>query len=426
MAPFPPIFRVRQRFDRPRVDNIAGEVRDELNRIRLADRLANCKTLAIAVGSRGIANLSEIVKATVDFARQQQVEPFIVPAMGSHGGATAEGQQRLIESYGVTEELCGCPIRSSMETAVVCHSSEGYPLHLDRNALSADAVLPITRVKPHTHLSGKVQSGLLKMLLIGLGNHEGAKVCHQAMEEVAFDTFAQNGAREMLGRTNVVAGLALVENAYNETAIIEAVPGGKFIQRDAAILETATEWMPRLPFLSADILLIDEIGKDISGVGMDTNIVGRKKIADDNSSKLSLPTIQRILVRGLSQGTQGNGMGIGLADFCLSRAVHAMDEKITQVNSLTARNPTAAIVPPDYPTDQEMLTAAWKTLDTTRPEDAKIIWIDNTLRLGEVECSLPYWEAAQQCDNLEILLPPRPLPFNTDGNLPKQGRMSVT
>ncbi len=253
--------------------------------------------------------------------------PFIVPAMGSHGGGTAEGQRHVLESYGVTEEFCGCPIRSSMETVVVCQTAEGFDVHFDRHAFEADHVLVCNRVKPHTGFVGDIESGLMKMMLIGLGKHEGAKIYHRAIQDYSFGQIVRSVASRVLESCHIAGGLAIVENRYDETAYIQAVQPAEFESREKELLVLAKKLMPRLPFEEIHVLVIDEIGKDISGSGMDTNVVGRKFHAH-HPAKNELPKVKRIIIRGLTEATHGNATGIGLAEFCTTRAIEQTDLRI--------------------------------------------------------------------------------------------------
>ncbi|MDP7206416.1 MAG: lactate racemase domain-containing protein, partial [Pirellulaceae bacterium] len=267
MSDYPNIFRLRQLFDAPEVSDIAGEVENQLSRLQLAGKIQPGQTVAISAGSRGIANIHIIIKAVADHIRSLGAEPFIVPAMGSHGGGTAEGQQGIIEGYGITEEFCQCPIKASMETVIVCDAKEGFPVHFDKHAYGADHVVVVGRVKPHTNFNGDIESGLMKMMLIGLGKHAGAKIYHRAISDYSFGQIVRSVAREVLAKCRIVAGLAIVENSYDETAQLEAIAPGDFEEREKQLLILAKKWMPKLPFDQADILVLDEIGKDISGSG---------------------------------------------------------------------------------------------------------------------------------------------------------------
>jgi hypothetical protein len=416
---YPEIFRVRQSFQSPTlpVEQIPATVAAELARLNLAECVRPGQTVAITAGSRGIANIALIIKAAVERFQSLGAKPFIVPAMGSHGGGTAEGQRELIEGYGITETYCGCPIRASMETVIVCQAAEGFPVHFDKHAFSADHVLVVGRVKPHTNFVGDIESGLMKMMLIGLGKHEGAKIYHRAILNFSFGQIVRSVAREVLAKCRIVAGIGIVENAYDQTAKIQAVAPHEFEDRERELLILAKEWIPRLPFKTAEILLLDQIGKNISGSGMDTNVVGRK-FNDHVAAEHEWPKIKRIIVRDLTEPTHGNACGIGMAEFCRTRVIERMDARITRINCLTGGHPTAAMAPLDYPTDRECLDAALPTIGLTDPPNARLMWAHNTLDVAEVECSVAYLNEARQRTDLEIIADPRPMPFDAAGNLP--------
>jgi hypothetical protein len=424
MLTLPSVFRVRQKFEAPRVADIALEARAQLESLRLGERIKPGQSVAITAGSRGVANIHTITKALVDFVKSLRADPFIVPAMGSHGGGTAEGQRKVLESYGVTESYCGCPIRATMQTVVVCQTSEGFDVHFDRHAYEADHVIVCNRVKPHTGFIGDIESGLMKMMLIGLGKHEGAKVYHRAIQDYSFGQIVRSVAGRVLESCRIAAGLAVVENGYDQTAYIQAVAPAEFEAREKELLVLARTLMPRLPFDRVDLLVVDEIGKDVSGSGMDTNVVGRK-FHDHAAAKNEFPKVKRIVVRGLTEATHGNAAGIGMAEFCTRRALEQVNVETTRINCLTAGHAPAAMLPLDYPTDRAAIEAALPTIGLTEPEAAKVLWIRNTLELGEVECSTAYLEDARKRDDLEILSEPRPLAFDAAGNLPLEGMRAL-
>ena len=413
---FPDMFRVRQTLDGDQVTDIAGEVQSQLSALKLDQKIRPGQSVAITAGSRGIANIKVVLRSAVDFFKSIHAEPFIVPAMGSHGGGTVEGQLGILAGYGITEEYCGCPIRATMETVVVCNAGEGFPVHFDRFAYEADHVLVCGRVKPHTNFVGDIESGLMKMMLIGLGKHNGAKIYHRAIHDHSFGQIVRSVAREVSAKCRIVAGLAIVENGYDQTAKIEAVGVHELETREKELLKLSKQLMPKLPFYVADILMIDEIGKNISGTGMDTNIVGRKfgahKAADHET-----PKIRHILIRGLTEATHGNATGLGLAEFCLGRVVRQRDAEITKINCLTGGHALGAMTPVNFETDFELLQAATSVIGLRPVEDARILWIQNTLELAEVECSMDYFDEAQQRDDLEIIETPRPLPWDQEGML---------
>jgi len=422
MPDYPQIFRVRQTFERPQVTDIPGEVASQLASLSLQKSVKPGQAVAITAGSRGIANIQLVIKAIVDHFKGLGAKPFIVPAMGSHGGGTAEGQQEIIEGYGITEAFCGCPIRASMETVVVCQAAEGFAVHFDKLAFGADHVVVCGRVKPHTGFYGDIESGLMKMMLIGLGKHAGAKIYHRAIKDYSFGQIVRSVAREVLSKCRIVAGVGIVENGYDETAKIQAVAPHEFEDREKELLVLAKKWLPSLPFKTADLLLIDEIGKNISGTGMDTNVVGRKYL-DHVAAEHEWPKIRTIIIRGLTPETHGNATGIGLAEFALTRAIDAIDIPITRTNCLTGGHATGAMIPIHYASDREVLDVSLPIIGLTEPVDAKLMWIHNTLDVAEVECSAAYLDEARERTDLEIISDVRPLPFDASGVLPLVARL---
>jgi hypothetical protein len=415
--PYPKIFRIRQHFERPQVVDVEAEVFRQLGNLNLRERVQPGQTVAITAGSRGIVNIHRILKAVADFCRSLGTRPFLVAAMGSHGGGTAEGQRRVLEGYGITEAFCGCPVRTRMETVVLDHTPEGVPVHFACDALEADHVLVVGRVKPHTEQVGEFQSGLMKMMLIGLGKHEGAKIYHRAFLDYPFDHIVRHVAHRVMAKGRILAGLGIVENAYDETALLRAVRPEELEAQDKDLLALARRWMPRLPFDRADLLLVDELGKEISGCGMDTHVTGRR-FHEHEAAADEFPKVKRILVRGLSAQTRGNATGLGKAEFCLTRAVQAMDRSATWINVMTASNPAVGMIPAHYDTDREMLDAALGTIGLVEPPQAKLLWIRSTLDVAEVECGETYWETARQRSDLTVLTEPRPLPLDGAGHLP--------
>ncbi len=413
---YPQFFRVRQKFPRPRVDDIPGEVERQLANLNLQEKVKPGQSVAVTAGSRGIANIHIITKAVIDHLKRLGTQPFIVPAMGSHGGGTAEGQRAIVEGYGMTEEFLGCPIRASMETVIICETKEGIPVHFDKFAYEADHVLVVGRIKPHTNFVGDIESGLMKMMLIGLGKHEGAKIYHRAINDYSFGQIVRSVAGRVLEQCGILAGLGIVENGYDETALLAAVAPQDFEAREKELLRQAKEWMPRLPFRTADLLIIEDFGKNISGSGMDTNVVGRKfrwhEAADDE-----WPKIKRIWVRSLTEETHGNAAGIGGAEYCSRRVLDQIDLEITKINCITGGGPIGAMLPVSYDTEREIMDSALSTVGLVAPENSAIMWIHNTLHVAEVECSARYLEEAQTRDDLEIVTPLRALPWTASGDL---------
>jgi hypothetical protein len=305
-----------------------------------------------------------------------------------------------------------------METVVVGETSEGIPVHFDRHAFEADHVLVCGRVKPHTVFAGDIESGLMKMMALGLGKHEGAKVCHRAIRDYGFGQVVRSVAAQVIAKCHVVAGLGIVENGYDETARIEAMLPREIEEREKHLLELARQWMPRLPFGMVDLLIVDEMGKDISGSGMDTNVVGRKYHRHEAAAE-EFPKVRRIAVRSLTEATHGNAYGIGMAEFCTARLVRQVDQQVTRTNGLTSGSVDAVMLPISFDTDRELLDAALPTIGMAEPRNLKIVWIKNTLQLAEVECSAAYLDEAKRREDLEIASPLRELQFDPAGNLAK-------
>ncbi|MFO0918699.1 MAG: lactate racemase domain-containing protein [Planctomycetaceae bacterium] len=416
MAALPRMFRVQQTFDTPQLSEVPGEVKKQLAKLALGSKIRPGQTVAITAGSRGVAHIAEILKAAVDHFKGLGAVPFIVPAMGSHGGGTVEGQCGILAGYGITPETMGCEIRASMETIIVDRTPQGIPVHFDKHASQADHVLVVGRVKPHTGFVGPVESGLHKMMLIGLGKHEGAKIYHRAIADYNFMDIITAVASKVIAQCRVVAGLAIVENAYDETALIEAVPPEKFLERESELLRKAIAWLPQLPFPECDLLIVDKIGKNISGTGMDTNVIGRK-YNDHAATDKDTARCRRILVRGLTEETHGNATGIGLAEFTTQFVVDQIDQKITAINVMTGNHPTGGMIPLTFANDREAVLAALQTIGLTEPPDAKVIQISDTLHLGEVIVSEAYLPLLASQANLKALESPREMTFDANGQL---------
>ncbi|HEY2826716.1 MAG TPA: lactate racemase domain-containing protein, partial [Pirellulales bacterium] len=364
-----------------------------------------------------IANIAQIIRAISKHLSGIGASPFIIPAMGSHGGATAEGQREVLASYGITEEFCGCPIRASMDTEIVGQAAEGFPVHVDRFACQADHVVLCGRIKPHTDFTGDIESGLMKMMLLGLGKLNGARIYHRAFQDYSFAQIVRSVAGRVLERCHIVAGVAIVENAYDETALIEAVAPQEIETREKELLVLAKKWMPRLPFMAVDILIVDEMGKNISGAGMDSNVIGRKQYLS-KAGPDEFPKVRRIVVRSLTEASHGNALGLGMAEFCTTRLLEQHDRHATWTNILTSGHLAVVKYPLHYDTDREILDAALPTIGLTEPAQAKILWIKNTLQVAEVECSADYLLEAQQRTDLEILTKLRDLSLDAAGNMP--------
>lgn len=416
MNPLPNFFRVRQHFSDDAVADIAGEVAGRIRESELPERVRPGDSVAVAVGSRGIADLPTIVAAAVRVIRSMGGEPWIVPAMGSHGGATGPGQAAVLAAYGVSPETVGCEVRSSMEVRELGRTPDGFPIYFDATAAEADHVVVINRVKPHTRIAGPYESGLTKMMLIGLGKHRGAAAYHQAMTRRPFDDLVGHVAPVILQKMPIALGLAVIENAYDKVAMIEAVEPDQILQREPELLEIAREKMPRLPFRDADLVIIDRIGKNISGSGMDTNVVGRKW-NDKIAGEYEWPKVYQIYVRGLTAASEGNAAGIGIAEYCRSDLVRSMDVEKTRINCLTALHITGAAIPVHWETDREVLEVAATQSGRSSAAQLRWMWIPDTLHVGEVMCSEDYYKEASARSDLSALGRPEPLAFDSAGQL---------
>ncbi len=411
---YPRMYCVRQKFVREREPDVRSAVSRELQRVSGSLGIRPGARIGITVGSRGIRDIALVARALVEGLTAAGASPFIFPAMGSHGGATAEGQAEVLRHYGVTEETMGCPVLSSLETVLLGTSSEGIPVFADRHAVGADHVVVLNRVKAHTEFKGELESGLAKMLLIGMGKCEGAQIYHRAFADLGFDHIVESVLPIIIERARVILGLAILENAYEETALIRAVLPQDILTEERNLLRRAKAMAPRLPFDNIDVLIIDEIGKNISGSGMDTNVVGR--FYNHVAREPEKPSIKRIYVRDLTDESDGNATGIGLADFVHRAVVEKMDVVATNKNCVTASNPEKARIPIVCESDRAAMEASLLTIGLTPPERARVVRIQNTLRLAELQISEAL--AGQSAvTELEILAGPNSLEFGPAGQI---------
>jgi hypothetical protein len=410
---FPRMVRVKQAFHGPAVEHVPAAVRSALGRLPLP--VKEGQSVALTVGSRGVVNVDAIVRATVDHLKTLGTRPFIIPAMGSHGGGTAEGQRSVLEHYAVTEATMGCPVRATMDVVQVGEAL-GLPIWLDRYAAEADWIGVINRVKPHTGFTGEIGSGLLKMMTIGTGKHRGAVQAHRANIRLGYERMITGLGAGMLRSGRIAFGLGVVENGYDETALIEAFLPDQLEAGERELLRKARAWMAKLPFDAMDLLIVDEIGKEISGTGMDTNIIGRH--ATWFERPFASPRITFILACDTTANTYGNANGIGLADFTTRRLADKIDWEPTYVNALTACSPGGPKLPAVLDTTQEAIAVALSCLGLDRTEDARVVRIQNTLRLTEIEVSESFAAELAGRDDLTILGAPADMTFGPDGALP--------
>ena len=412
----PRMVRARQVFADEALPDVAAAVREQLRAPAIAARIRPGASIAVGVGSRGLAELPLLVRTIVEELRRARAVPFLVPAMGSHGGATAEGQVELLAALGVTAESAGCEIRSSMEVEEIDRLPNGLPVYMDRHALAADGIVILNRVKPHTSFSGPNESGLAKMLSIGLGKQKGAESCHA----LGFATMAGNVtdmARVKLAKTKVLFGVATVENAYDRIAVVEAVPAEAMLARDEALLETARGLMPRLAFNPLDVLVIDRMGKEFSGTGMDPNITGRASTAYIRTTQ----QVNRMVVLDLSDRSKGNATGMGLADVCTRRLFDKLDLAPTYANHITAAVIGHAKIPMIMESDRRAVQVAVRTSNVPDLKRLRLMRIPNTLHLGHVEISEGLVEEARSRADVVIEGELRDWAFDGQGNLPGAG-----
>jgi|SRR5581483_8118783 len=413
--PLPKMANVRQRFEARRLPDIAARIAAEFRRDEVRKRVKAGQSIAVGCGSRGIANIAEIVRAVIQELRALGANPFVFPCMGSHGAATAEGQRKVLESYGITESSTGVPIRATMDTVIVGSLEDGTPVHMDRFAAEADGIVVINRIKPHTGFRGPTESGLTKMLAIGIGKIVGASTYHTHGMDRFPDLLPRIRDMNMTQR-NVMFGVGIVENAYDETAVIEVVPADQLAAREPELQAMAKALMPQLYFDEIDVLIIDEMGKNISGAGFDPNITGRNRRAVQWVNK---PQVKKIAVLGLTRETMGNATGIGSADVITMRVFRELDIPSTYANIITSCNLDGAAIPMVMNTDREAVALAVKTVVRVKPADCRIVRIRNTLQLSEIQVSsalLP--DVIRQPDRFEIVSDLAPLPFDASGALP--------
>ena len=417
-VPLPRVVPVRQEFERPRVDDVARATREQIRSSGILDPLSTrahagggrVPRVAITAGSRGIAGLPEMLRACVEEVRGAGADPFVVPAMGSHGGATAEGQLQVLKGLGVTEASVGASIVSSVEVVEVGRTDEGLPVLIDRAAAEAQAILLVNTVKPHVSYRGRYESGLFKMMAIGLGKQHGAQICH----DLGFTRMAENVeaiAQVVLRTTAILGGIAIVENAFHETAMIEAIPASCIADREPQLLEEAWRLMPRLPVDEMDVLVIDRMGKDIAGTGFNTNVVGRYSTPHMSGG----PYVHRLVVLGLTSASHGNANGIGIADFTTERLSRAMSFEATYPNALTSTVPTSAKLPMVLPTDRLAIQAAVRTSNVRDKHDVRLVRIRDTLALDTVLVSENLLPQVGAHSSAHVTGDPRELAFDEQG-----------
>ncbi|MDR3673914.1 MAG: lactate racemase domain-containing protein [Acidobacteriota bacterium] len=412
----PKMARVRQEFAAPRVEDVAAAVRDEIRRAEITRRVKPGMRIAVGVGSRGMAEIALIVHVTIEELKRLGAAPFIVPAMGSHGGATAEGQKQVLASLGVTEESAGCPIRAGMDVVEVGRLKDGLAVLIDKEAFEADGIVVINRIRAHNAFSGPNESGLVKMITIGLGNQKGADAAHVfgfgRMAELSVEM-----AKVKLAKLPFLFGVGTVENAYDRVARIAAIPAEQIIEAERELLAEAKRNMPRLLLQPMDILIVDQLGKEFSGGGMDPYITGRAPTPFLDPG----PTATRVVVLDVTERSHGNSCGVGMADITTRRLFNKMDLEYTYANILTSTVTASARIGLIMESDRLAIQAAVKTCNAADLGRVRMVRIANTLEVGEILVSESMMDDARRHADIAILGDPRPWSFNAGGDLADVG-----
>ncbi|MCI3919236.1 nickel-dependent lactate racemase [Paenibacillus sp. TRM 82003] len=408
--PIPKMVRIRQKFDASKLEDPLAVLGEELKKPGAIDTIRPGQRVAIAVGSRGVANIAGLTKTTVDAVKAAGASPFIVPCMGSHGGATAEGQAEVLKHLGIDEATMGAPVESSMEVVKIDELANGLPVYVDKIASTADAIIVINRVKPHTAFRGPIESGIMKMIAIGLGKQKGAEACHQLGFKYMAE-FVPEMATLMMNKLPIVFGVAAVENAYDETCHIEVLPAAHVYEREVVLQQMAKSRMPRLLFDSIDVLVIDYIGKNISGDGMDPNVTGRYPTPYASGG----PDVNKMVVLDVTKESKGNANGVGTADFTTRRLADKMDFTATYLNGLTSTVCAPTKLATTLESDELAIKAAVKTCNVLDFNACKLVRIRDTLHLGEIEISTTLLDEARNHPDIEIVSEPYEWTFDSEG-----------
>ena len=414
MPAYPRMVPIAQRLYGRVLDDVPAALHRQLAACGLPDRVRPGASVAITAGSRGICNIALLIRETASFLRGLGAKPFVVPAMGSHGGSTAEGQLELLHSLGITEETVGAPILSSMQTVRIGEAN-GLPVFMDRHAWESDGVVVLNRVKPHTDFRGPHESGIVKMITIGLGKRDQAELVHSR---------GTRGLRELIPavadaviRTGkILAGVAVTENGYHRTASITACRPDEIPATDRRLLASVKRRYPRLPFDEIDILIVDYLGKEISGAGMDTNVIGRLRLGTE--PWIRRPAVRTIVVLDVTDASHGNAVGLGLADITTQRLIDRMDRHATLTNTLVSTFVERGFTPLVFPTDREAFEAAVFLNRHVPPHELKVVRIRSTLHVEKMLVSEPMLSLARS--QITRLGPPEPLEFASDGRFAQE------
>jgi len=419
---FPQLARIRQEFQATRVDDVEGRVVELLAGFRLAERITPGARIALTAGSRGIRDMARVLRTLAAGLSAAGARPFVAPCMGSHGGATPQGQIDVLASLGITEKSVGAPIVSSLETVSAATSRFGEPVLVGRDLAEADGIVVVNRIKPHTDFAASVESGLVKMMVIGMGKEAGASLAHNLTLHHGHEAIFVEYASRIMGALPVLFGIGIIENQLDEACMIELLEPVSLIERERELLVIARERMAQLPFDQVDVLVIDEIGKDISGAGMDPNITGRRTLTWTEPPPR--PRVTRIFPRGLSVGTHGNASGIGAADVTTRRLVDAIDWPVTIINCLAAAAPEDGKLPLAFECDRDALAACIGTCGRSGSADVRLVWIRSTLALEDIVVSEALLPEASGMAHIRRVGEPFDLRFDADGNADSPVRLA--
>lgn len=409
------MIEIEQTLPDQKLDDLKGKIRSEIKSYLPVDELPKNAEIAVTAGSRGITNIVQILRETVSTLKDLGFSPFLIPAMGSHGRATAEGQVEVLKHLGITEESVGAEIRSSMEVELIGHTLEGNPVYMDKHAFNANGIIVVNRVKAHTAFRGKVESGLSKMVTIGLGKIKGATFVHSDGALKMAENI-ERGSKFSINNSPILMGLAIIENGYDETADIVGVSKHEWHTKEAKLLNRSKLMMPSLPVEDIDLLIVEEMGKSFSGTGMDPNIIGRWRI--DGVPEPKSPSITRLIILDLAEKSFGNAQGIGLADFTTQRLVDKIDRKSTYTNALTATYLRRAMLPMIYESEKEAIETAIQSIDpNVDKESLKIVQIPNTLHLDRILVSKSVLKEAEKNNKKFKVKDTHLLMFHENGNL---------
>jgi len=416
MDALPRIFKIRQKIEAPRLADVEKEMHAILDRFGLADKVRAGERIALTAGSRGIRDKAKVLKVIATRLKALGAKPFLVPCMGSHGGATAEGQVQILHHLGITEEYVGAPIVSSMEVKEISRTKFGTPVLIDKNICEqADKIIVVNRIKPHTDFDYEIESGLNKMIVIGMGKHQGALMVHRLTIKNGYSTMLKEVQPIILKALPFFFGVGIIENQYDQTASLHLLEPKDFWEGEKPLLKRAKEIMPRLPFKQIDVLVVDEIGKNISGAGLDPNVTGRLFFI--GSPPLREPQITRIFVRDLTPETEGNAIGIGFAEYTTARLVQKIDPRPTAINSITGMGPECGRVPIAFDQDCQALQAAFNNSGVLDSPNLRLVWIKNTLELEYLWASEPMLPEAEANPHLEVASRVQDIPFDAAGNM---------